>query len=57
LVNSLIHQGKVKDSLPHLDELKRWRPKDPEVLVRLAYEQAGETEQAERHRLLARASR
>jgi tetratricopeptide (TPR) repeat protein len=49
LVNALIQQGKFDETLPHLAELKRWRPNDPEVLVRLAYARnaLGEPEEAD----------
>jgi tetratricopeptide (TPR) repeat protein len=50
LVNALIQHGKHEEALPHLERLRQERPKDPEVLVRLAFAHngLGEAEEAER---------
>lgn len=48
LASVLLEDGKAKDALPHLEELRRRRLDDPEVLVRLgfAWNLLGKTDEA-----------
>jgi predicted Zn-dependent protease len=52
LVNALIQHGKHEEALPHLERLRRERPNDPEVLVRLAFARNGLGEPDEAEQIL-----